>query len=682
MNAGVACSCPLHQKLASPKGGVFVAEAIAALRPTWHLLLSDTDVAPTALFEVSELVDLCKHLMHEELRFGEPGILIGTEPHQDINAGMAIFLGSQNTPRPGSLWCKISAARRALLEKPREELPHKPAALMPPVTLTEPQFRAASSALTHAAHVRMAALTRTPLAGIKASTSTEFLTAWAILGAWTCTRVWPTPNHARWPQACCPINQALAERKPYLGGWARSSFEQGALCALAAMSSQASMYCAIPGDACFQCHGISACVSDPPQATLPLFIHYYGNKDSIHELDLIRSMPFLCQSLFGHEDTPPFWCQREWRAAADFAITCNKRPSPCWRPPKWQAVPPLEDTEAIGPNEVLALPANIRDGAILPASSAKPTAAPSAAEVELQDTAVPSGTEVLHVYSTGLNGSLPCDLPAEQSAATVHLRGAYGPSLSQMYADQGCKPASEADLPRAPLRSHAEYLEFCRCLLDEHGHRCWREMLVTLGISDPDAWVRYAAKYATLPPLPAQLALPAPVWSIVSSIVLLYLQPSLLAALAERIQWAFEPCQHTEIAMHFAGFSAGSYTAIALEVDYRLLCQHFQLPLCPGTTTVGALGCPVRYLLALLSPVFQPDSACLLSAQRALLISHVWEDILCVWHPKIDVLRALSAFCGYRIFALPCSFKFLILATLKGLTGLAEKNTTMAIYSG
>ena len=114
--------------------GVFVAEA---LRSTWHLLLSDTDVAPTALFEVNELVDLCRHLMHEELSFGEPGILIGTEPHQDINAGIAIFMDSQTTPRPGSLWCKISAARRALLEKPREELLHRPAALMPPVTLTE-----------------------------------------------------------------------------------------------------------------------------------------------------------------------------------------------------------------------------------------------------------------------------------------------------------------------------------------------------------------------------------------------------------------------------------------------------------------------------------------------------------------------------------------------------------------
>ena len=51
----------------------------------------------------------------------------------------------------------------------------------------------------------------------------------------------------------------------------------------------------------------------------------------------------------------------------------------------------------------------------------------------------------------------------------------------------------------------------------------------------------------------------------------------------------------------------------------------------------------MQYLVALLSPVFQPDTACLLSAQRALRISHVWEDILCVWRPKIDVLQSLSA---------------------------------------
>ena len=269
-------------------------------------------------------------------------------------------------------------------------------------------------------------------------------------------------------------------------------------------------------------------------------------------------MPFLCQSLFGHEGTPPFWCQREWRAAADFAITCNKRPSPCWYPPEWQfhhwMIPrPLAQTRSwhCPPTSEMVLSRqqvvqSSRQHPVVPKWSCR--------------TRQCIGTEVLHVYSTGLNGSLPRHLPAEQSAAIVHLRGAYGPSLSQMYADQGSNPASEADLPRAPLRSHAENLEFCRCLLDEDGHRCWREMLVTLGISDPDAWVRYAAKYATLPPVPAQLALPAPVWSIVSSTVLLYLQPSLLAALAERMRWVFEPCQHTEIAMHFAGFCAGSYT--------------------------------------------------------------------------------------------------------------------------
>ena len=61
-------------------GGVFVAEAISALRPAWHLLLSDTDVAPTALFEIHELLDLCRHITHEALVEGEPGLLVGTEP--------------------------------------------------------------------------------------------------------------------------------------------------------------------------------------------------------------------------------------------------------------------------------------------------------------------------------------------------------------------------------------------------------------------------------------------------------------------------------------------------------------------------------------------------------------------------------------------------------------------------
>ena len=189
------------------------------MRPAWHLLLSDTDVAPTALFEIHELLDLCRYINHEALVGGEPGLLVGTEPHQDINAGMAIFPGNTDAPKPGTLRRKVMAARRSLLEKPRVDLPAAPPALVPPVTLTEQQFRASQSAVTHARHLQMAALTRTPLAGIKAGNSKDYLVAWAILGTWTCTLVWPTPNKAKWPQACFPVNPRLTERRPYLGAW-------------------------------------------------------------------------------------------------------------------------------------------------------------------------------------------------------------------------------------------------------------------------------------------------------------------------------------------------------------------------------------------------------------------------------------------------------------------------------
>ena len=97
----------------------------------------------------------------------------------------------------------------------------------------------------------------------------------------------------------------------------------------------------------------------------------------------------------------------------------------------------LSDDTAVSPNEVLAVPTKIADGIGQPVCNDMPMAAPGGAQMEQGDTAVPGGTEVVHVYSTGLNDSLPHDMSAEQSSATFHLHGAYGPSLSQMYADQG-----------------------------------------------------------------------------------------------------------------------------------------------------------------------------------------------------------------------------------------------------
>ena len=172
-------------------GGVFVAEAVAALRPAWHVPLSDTDVAPTALFEVRELIRLCELICHNNFQPGSPGLIVGTEPHQDINAGLAIFPGTAASHQPGCLRRKVMAARLHLLERSRAPLPHKPAEPPPTNTLNTEQLRALATA--HAEHAQMAALSRTPLAGI--------------------------------------LEQSAAP------GTARSSFEQGALCALAAMSS-------------------------------------------------------------------------------------------------------------------------------------------------------------------------------------------------------------------------------------------------------------------------------------------------------------------------------------------------------------------------------------------------------------------------------------------------------------
>ena len=159
-----------------------------------------------------------------------------------------------------------------------------------------------------------------------------------------------------------------------------------------------------------------------------------------------------------------------------------------------------------------------------------------------------------------------------------------GPAFSKMFADKYCADDGWRRLPRAPLRSRDEYLEFCRCLLDDEGHQCWHTILQDVGLATPDGWIPYAAQYATLPPIPAHLALPAPVWSFLSSVVLLYLQPTLLTALAKHLAWPTASDPALPNAIHFSGYSAGSYTAIALEAEYRLLSNRLHQPLYPAIT--------------------------------------------------------------------------------------------------
>lgn len=151
-------------------------------------------------------------------------------------------------------------------------------------------------------------------------------------------------------------------------------------------------------------------------------------------------------------------------------------------------------------------------------------------------------------------------------------------------------------LPRAPLRSHADYLEFCRCLLDETGHQEWDDILCALGVFRTDHWTHYAASYAMLLPLPAHLALPAPVWLFLAATIIAYCQPLLQQALAARMSWKHElPASSPAVAIHFSRFSAGSYSATALEAEYRLLAQRLAVPLLQGGTLDALFSASLPY---------------------------------------------------------------------------------------
>ena len=317
----------------------------------------------------------------------------------------------------------------------------------------------------HADAVPYPALTRTPLAGLKARNPRDYLNAWALLGTWTCTRVWPTPMSRKWPKACLAATDQLKERHSYLGAWARSSFEQGALCALAAISSEKDSFFALPGDAVFQCHGVSPCVSAPPRAVLPLVVHYYECKDNIPELHCISALPTLPQALFGHQGTPAYWTTGDWQPAAGitlprFLLTWGV---PCWV--SWT----YDSEQCHSDHLVTPLQGNLADGLPTqtsdlemepggpcnetpPQSSAQELLVEEDSKINSQDTdddpmeidpdvdTIEQSNEHLkdcsapvYYYGTGLFGGLPVDLPTDRMDVIVRLSGAYGPSLSQMF---------------------------------------------------------------------------------------------------------------------------------------------------------------------------------------------------------------------------------------------------------
>ena len=373
-------------------GGVFVAEAIAAMRPG---CLSDTDVAPTAFFEIEELVRLCAKTCHSTLETCTPGIIVGTEPYQDINAGLVIFPGTCTPAQPGCLRRRVMPAGTCLSGN---------ACGAGPTHLHRPPHSVTSRSSASPLHSRMPSTIAWQPSDGRPWSPRDYLTAWARA---TTSSQTANPTSAPGPEAA-------SSRAHY------------------ARPSKLSPCPVMPSSS------VSVCT--PPRAVLPLIIHYYGNKDAVHELDAITYLPYLAQALFGHGTFPPYWCLHEWKVPSDFAVECRQLAMLEWA--AQQSHKP--QSQQLRPHPaVLPMASHIADG--MPVSLYGG---------EITDAQI--GGEVIHVYGTGLN-AVACPVT--------------------------CPPTTRV-LP----------------MLDEPGHQQWVTILRELGFTNPEQWVVYAAQYANLAP--------------------------------------------------------------------------------------------------------------------------------------------------------------------------------------
>ena len=204
------------------------------------------------------------------------------------------------------------------------------------------------------------------------------------------------------------------------------------------------------------------------------------------------------------------------------------------------------------------MPAMIADGFGQPVCNDMPMAAP---EMEQGDAAVPGGTEVLHVYSTGLNGSLPHDMPAEQSSATFPPRSVCPKSMPTRVAKL-CQKGTYQGHPCAPMLSISSFADAC---------------LMTKVIN---AGVTSLKCLELLTPVAGS----APVWSIVSSTVLMYLHPALLSALAALMNWPLSPSRLLQVPCTFQGIAL----VHTLQLHWRLITVSFA-----GTSSNLAVRAPL-----------------------------------------------------------------------------------------
>lgn len=284
--------------------GTFVLECCRYLFPKQHLILIDTDCVPVTLFEVQDLVQLCKGLpvpqdLVHPVDQGTPGMILVSEHSMDLNAGFVLSLAETEEVTQPDLACSAKELV-LLLRQSRKQLLQSSAPRTNPTALAK------------------GGLLGTPLLDIECRTSLDLCHSWAILGEYLIRLCWPIPQNWQpgqaWPR--CSSDHSLAAearaRKPAYVEWARVTFEQGALSVLPFLNSLRSVY-VLPGPDLFQANALR------PEYMRPAIYHSFGKAKRLAHgtLSFLLGLgwePLGC-TLAGVEDVPAAWQRSGWRPA-------------------------------------------------------------------------------------------------------------------------------------------------------------------------------------------------------------------------------------------------------------------------------------------------------------------------------------------------------------------------------
>ena len=317
--------------------GTFALAALVAMFPGINFILLDSDCLPVTLFEAADLWKEAylirfppgtgkglpkQHPLHRrrdpEVVYTQQrvsankqgqGVLLVTEPHSELNAGLVVIFGSSHPPLLN--WTEWTRRCRRLPDSQLDNLLSGTAEEMEQAFLALlTGFLQRTLTVNDLTPVEMqywiqSGLVLSPLLATCTQYSVDFCLAWALIGEWTSRILFPVPK-GPWPRhghagALLPEYQA---RSPRIVAWARASFEQGALPSLLFLQGIVPIF-TLPGDRMFQATGLCHSKQRPP------IMHAYGGAKTgmAQALQSIASEGWipLAAAMVGTVGKKPMW---------------------------------------------------------------------------------------------------------------------------------------------------------------------------------------------------------------------------------------------------------------------------------------------------------------------------------------------------------------------------------------